>query len=80
MQGSIGHRLRLLRLGRGLSMREAARRAGVSTRTIFMIEHGESQPYYDTVVKIGKAYGVPVDDPFEPIDVPVGAAARVGAA
>ncbi len=62
MQGPIGHRLRLLRAERGLSLREAARRAGVVKETISLIERGQSHPYDVTVAKLAKAYDVPLED------------------
>jgi transcriptional regulator with XRE-family HTH domain len=40
MQESLGRKLRLMRAERGLSLREAARRAGVVKETISEIERG----------------------------------------
>jgi transcriptional regulator with XRE-family HTH domain len=74
MQESLGHRLRLMRVERGLSLREAARRAGVVKETISDIERGHTHPYDVTLAKLAKAYEVPVEDLLEP--VPLGEAPR----
>ena len=65
MQKSLGHRLRLMRVERGLSLREAARRAGVVKETISDIERGHSHPYDVTLAKLAKAYEVPVEHLLE---------------
>lgn len=70
MQSSLGHRLRLMRAERGLSLREAARRAGVVKETISGIERGHTHPYDVTLAKLAKAYEVPVEALLEE---PVGA-------
>ena len=74
MQESLGHRLRLMRVERGLSLREAARRAGVVKETISDIERGHTHPYDVTLAKLAKAYEVPVGELLEP--VPLGEAPR----
>jgi transcriptional regulator with XRE-family HTH domain len=74
MQESLGHRLRLMRVERGLSLREAARRAGVVKETISDIERGHTHPYDVTLAKLAKAYEVPVEELLEPI--PLGEAPR----
>jgi transcriptional regulator with XRE-family HTH domain len=65
MQESLGHRLRLMRVERGLSLREAARRAGVVKETISDIERGHTHPYDVTLAKIARGYGVPVEELLE---------------
>ena len=55
MQESLGHRLRVMRAERGLSLREAARRAGVVKETISDIERGHTHPYDVTLAKLAKA-------------------------
>jgi transcriptional regulator with XRE-family HTH domain len=74
MQESLGHRLRLMRVERGLSLREAARRAGVVKETISDIERGHTHPYDVTLAKLAKALEVPVEELLEP--VPLGEAPR----
>ena len=74
MQESLGHRLRLMRVERGLSLREAARRAGVVKETISDIERGHTHPYDVTLAKLAKVYEVPVEELLEPI--PLGEAPR----
>jgi transcriptional regulator with XRE-family HTH domain len=83
MQESLGHRLRVMRAERGLSLREAARRAGVVKETISDIERGHTHPYDVTLAKLARAYDVPVEEfleervPFD--DSSRGAAAEEGA-
>ena len=64
-QTSLGHRLRLLRVERQLSLRQAAVRAGVVKETISDIERGVTHPQDVTLAKLAKAYGVPVEDLLE---------------
>jgi transcriptional regulator with XRE-family HTH domain len=83
MQESLGHRLRVMRAERGLSLREAARRAGVVKETISDIERGHTHPYDVTLAKLARAYDVPVEEfleervPFD--DSSRGAGAEEGA-
>ena len=65
MQGSLGHKLRLMRAERGLSLREAARRAGVVKETISDIERGKTHPYDVTVARLAQAYEVPIEELLE---------------
>jgi transcriptional regulator with XRE-family HTH domain len=65
MQESLGHRLRVMRAERGLSLREAARRAGVVKETISDIERGHTHPYDVTLAKLARAYDVPVEEFLE---------------
>jgi transcriptional regulator with XRE-family HTH domain len=65
MQGSLAHRLRVLRAERGLTLREAASLTGVAKETISDIERGLRHPHDPTLAKIAKGYGVPVEDLLE---------------
>jgi transcriptional regulator with XRE-family HTH domain len=65
MQESLGHKLRLMRAERGLSLREAARRAGVVKETISDIERGHTHPYDVTLAKLAKVYDVPLEEFLE---------------
>jgi transcriptional regulator with XRE-family HTH domain len=65
MQESLGRKLRLMRAERGLSLREAARRAGVVKETISDIERGQTHPYDVTLAKLAHAYDVPVEELLE---------------
>jgi transcriptional regulator with XRE-family HTH domain len=64
-QTSLGRRLRLLRVERQLSLRQAAVRAGVVKETISDLERGVTHPQDVTLAKLAKAYGVPVEDLLE---------------
>jgi transcriptional regulator with XRE-family HTH domain len=65
MQGSLAHKLRVLRAERGLTLREAAAKSGVAKETISDIERGLRHPHDPTLAKIAKGYGVPVEELLE---------------
>jgi len=56
----IGTRIREVRLGRGLSVSELARRAGVSKSLISQVERGQANPSVDTARAIALALEVPL--------------------
>ena len=64
-QTSRGHKLRVLRAERGLTLREASSRTGVAKETISDIERGIRHPHDVTVAKLARAYDVPVEDLLE---------------
>jgi transcriptional regulator with XRE-family HTH domain len=64
-QGSLAEKLRVLRAREGLSLTEAAARAGVTRDTLSDLEHGKRQPYMPTLSKIAAGYGVPVEGLLE---------------
>ncbi len=51
-------KLREMRLARGLSVRGLAKEAGVSTETVYSVEHGKRQPNLTTLGKLARALGV----------------------
>jgi putative molybdopterin biosynthesis protein len=57
-------KVRALREAKGMSTRALARKAGVSTETIYAIEHGKRQPSVTTLDKIAKALDAEVKDFF----------------
>jgi transcriptional regulator with XRE-family HTH domain len=57
VQGSLAHKLRVLRAERGLTLREAASLTGVAKETISDIERGLRHPHDPTLAKIAKGYG-----------------------
>jgi transcriptional regulator with XRE-family HTH domain len=63
--GSLELKLRLLRAERGLTIEEAAERAGVTWETISDAEKGRRHPHLPTLVKIANGYGVPVEELLE---------------
>src|SRR5687768_18108815 len=69
MQGSLAHKLRILRAERELSLREAASLTGVAKETISDIERGLRHPHDPTLAKIAKGYGVPVQELLEEPEV-----------
>ena len=77
--GTLGHRLRQVREGRGLSLREVARQLGVSPSFISQMENGKSQPSVATLYSLSQLLDVPIDQLFTAEaaaddDVAVGAA------
>ena len=57
----LGPRLRAIRLSRGLSLRELARRLDLSPSTISQIETGKLQPSVRTLYALVSEFGVTVD-------------------
>ena len=56
-------RFKELRTGRGLSIRKLAEEAGVSTETIYSLEHGRREFIWPrTAKKLADALGVKVQD------------------
>jgi len=58
------NRFKELRAARGLSIRKLAEEAGVSTETIYSLEHGKRQPSVRTLGKIARALDAEVKDFF----------------
>ncbi len=58
-------KIKELREARGLSVRGLAREAGVSTETVYSIEHGRRQPNLKTLGKLARALQV---DPKDLLD------------
>lgn len=66
---TVGENVRRLRERAGLSLRELAVRAEVSTSTLSNLESGTGNPGVETLVNIGGALGVPFSElvmPHEP--------------
>lgn len=64
-QVSLGRKLRVLRGERGLSMRSAAERCGVTKETLSALERGTREPHDPTLAKIARGYGVPFEELLE---------------
>ncbi len=79
MQRSLSERLRVLRARRGLSLTEAAERAGVTRDTISDLERGKRRAYMPTLTKIARGYKVPVEELLEE-PVPLAEAPEAGPA
>ena len=60
----VKNRLRVLRAELGLSQGQLAERLGVSRQTINVIENGKYDASLPLALKIGKLFGVPVEDIF----------------
>src|SRR5215213_5734675 len=65
MQDTLAQKLRVLRVERGLTLREAEQLTGVDKDTLSKIERGLRHPYDVTLSKLAKGYGVPVEDLLE---------------
>ena len=71
-KGSVGNKLRTVREERGLSQRELAQRAGVSTNAISLIERDENSPSVSTLQSLAAALNVRMSyffDDHEPTQV-----------
>jgi transcriptional regulator with XRE-family HTH domain len=71
-KGSVGNKLRTVREERGLSQRELAQRAGVSTNAISLIERDENSPSVATLQSLATALNVKMSyffDDHEPTPV-----------
>ncbi len=55
-------KLQLVRLERGLTLRQAAKITGVTKETLSDLERGLRQPHPPTLYKIARGYGIPVRD------------------
>jgi transcriptional regulator with XRE-family HTH domain len=60
----LGERLKSLRVEAGLSLRELARRAGVSPSFVSQIENGKSQPSVATLYSFSQLLDVSIDELF----------------
>lgn len=60
----VAHRLRQLREGQEISMRELARRSGLSANALSMIERGRVSPSVSTLYKVADALGVSITSFF----------------
>jgi transcriptional regulator with XRE-family HTH domain len=60
MHTPLGLRLKEIRAGRGLSLRDAAKETGVDRDTIREIELGERHPFPRTLGKLASGYGIPI--------------------
>lgn len=56
----VAQRLRELREGRGISMRQLATRSGLSANALSMIERGKTSPSVSTLYKLADALGVSI--------------------
>lgn len=59
-EGSLGARLRALRLEREFSIAELARQVGVTSGLISQVETGKADPSFTTLRRIARALGVPI--------------------
>ncbi|MCS0824617.1 helix-turn-helix domain-containing protein [Cytobacillus firmus] len=62
MDGSIGTKLRALRLKQKLSQREVAKTTGLSRFTISCLERNKHFPHRKNLLKLAKFYGVSVKE------------------
>lgn len=59
---SIGERVRVARARIGLSVADAAKRAGISRQALWTIEHGKVDPRPETIARIESALGADLGD------------------
>jgi transcriptional regulator with XRE-family HTH domain len=72
----LGHRLRVLRAERGISLRDVEAKTGVHKQTISELERGmRKRPYGRTLAKLAHFYGVSTEELIEEAtDIPLVAA------
>ena len=58
----LGPRLRAIRLGQGVGLRELARRLDLSPSSISQIETGKMRPSVRTLYALASEFGVTVDE------------------
>jgi transcriptional regulator with XRE-family HTH domain len=63
----VGHRIRTRRENNNLSLRELARRLGISASAVSQIETGKSRPSVTTLYAVIDELGLSVDDLFSPL-------------
>ncbi len=61
---SIGERVRVVRISRGLTQSELALRASMNRNHLGEVERGETNVTVQTVTRIAQALGVPVESLF----------------
>jgi transcriptional regulator with XRE-family HTH domain len=61
----VGHCLRKLRAGRGLSIRSLARQSGLNANTLSLIENSRTSPSVSTLQLLASALDVPITAFFE---------------
>jgi transcriptional regulator with XRE-family HTH domain len=62
---NVGHRLRELRIERGLSIRALAEQSGLNINTLSMIENGKTSPSVSTLQQAANALKAPINAFFE---------------
>lgn len=67
-KGSVGSKLRTVREERGLSQRELAKRAGISTNAVSLIERDENSPSVSTLQNLAGALNVKMSYFFDDHD------------
>ena len=64
-EGSLAYRLRVVRLEKGLTLREAAKVTGVDKATISAVERNKRKPFDVTLSRLAKGYGVSISQLVE---------------
>ena len=68
LAAELGDQVRLLRLERGLSRGELARRLGASESAVARLELGGSSPTVQTLARLGEALGAELTIRLEPVE------------
>jgi transcriptional regulator with XRE-family HTH domain len=61
----VGLRLREIRMGGGLTIRDLARKSGLNVNTLSMIENGKASPSVETLQQLSLTLGIPITAFFE---------------
>lgn len=57
----LGMRIAFLRIGKGWSREELARRVGCSARTVYLCERGRHKPSSDMLLRLAEEFGMTTD-------------------
>ncbi len=66
MRGFRPEELRLARLEKGLTLRDAAKVTGITKDTISLLERGKRRPFPSTLYKLAQGYGVSAREFLDP--------------
>ena len=61
-QEKIGHKIRDLRVKKGISQGDIVRKLGMPKSFVSNIENGKTNPTLATIAKLARALGVPIED------------------
>lgn len=60
----IGRQVKTIRLKKGMSRAQLARRSGLSDRIVGLVEAGRANPTLETLIKLGQALRCPLKCSF----------------
>ncbi|EJL46601.1 helix-turn-helix domain-containing protein [Brevibacillus ruminantium] len=73
----LGERIRTLRMDKGLSQEQLGERSGLHTNYVGQIERGEKNLTIESLSKIARSLGIPLEQLFHSVD-PLGPETELG--